>query len=346
MRLLFIKLKHIGDALLLTPTLTAVRARHPDAEIWVLVRKGTERILSGCPAIDEVLLAAPPERWARGLVDWRAGIANLLRIRGARFDWVFELGDGDRGRWVAALSGARTAATGHGVNLDWLARNAITHFSPHPWHNGHRVAKDYRTVGCFLPLPEEIPDLCFVRERTLPWPGGDGLEPFVVLHPGTRWLRKRWPSSRWMELGNRLGECGWNIVLSCGPDPAEIELSRELAAGIRGKVVSTLGTAGWAELAGLLYRAGLFVGVDTAAMHLAAACGCPTVAIFGPSVVDQWRPWKVSHRVVTADSPSAKTDEPNGITAVSVDAVWDACRSLWCEAGVTEKRVVSRDVRL
>ena len=58
MRLLFIKLKHIGDALIMTPMLTAVRARHPEAEIHVVVRHGTEGILAGCPAIDQ--LHTPP----------------------------------------------------------------------------------------------------------------------------------------------------------------------------------------------------------------------------------------------------------------------------------------------
>ena len=55
MRLLFIKLKHIGDSLLLTPTLTAARAAYPAAEIWVVVRRGCEGILVGCPAVDGVL---------------------------------------------------------------------------------------------------------------------------------------------------------------------------------------------------------------------------------------------------------------------------------------------------
>ena len=61
MRLLFVKLKHIGDSLLLTPTLAAVRAMYPQAEIWVVVREGSQGILSGCPAIDRLLTVAAPE---------------------------------------------------------------------------------------------------------------------------------------------------------------------------------------------------------------------------------------------------------------------------------------------
>jgi ADP-heptose:LPS heptosyltransferase len=53
------------------------------------------------------------------------------------------------------------------------------------------------------------------------------------------------------------------------------------------------------------------VGVDTAAMHLAAACQCPTVAIFGPSSVAEWRPWKVAHRLVLAH----RLVRPDGVAA-------------------------------
>ena len=61
MRLLFVKLKHIGDALIMTPALMAARAAYPRAEIWVVVRQGCEGILAGCPAIDRVLTTAAPE---------------------------------------------------------------------------------------------------------------------------------------------------------------------------------------------------------------------------------------------------------------------------------------------
>ena len=65
MRLLFLKPKHIGDALLLTPTLMAVKAGYPEAVIWVLVRRGTESILAGCPAIDRVVTTASAEAKGR-----------------------------------------------------------------------------------------------------------------------------------------------------------------------------------------------------------------------------------------------------------------------------------------
>ena len=107
MRILFIKLKHIGDALLLTPTLAATRKRYPEASIRVVVRKGCDGILEGCPAIDRLLTAVPPEPDKRSLLYWLPDVGLIRELRRQRFDYAFELSDGDRGRWISYLSRAR-----------------------------------------------------------------------------------------------------------------------------------------------------------------------------------------------------------------------------------------------
>ncbi|MCC7160041.1 MAG: hypothetical protein IT281_10980, partial [Ignavibacteria bacterium] len=72
--------------------------------------------------------------------------------------------------------------------------------------------------------------------------------------------------------------------------------------------ISTEGKTQWNHLAWLLYQARLFVGVDTAAMHLAAATGTPTVALFGPdSDARNWSPWKTPHRLIHFNSDDAST---------------------------------------
>ena len=97
--------------------------------------------------------------------------------------------------------------------------------------------------------------------------------------------------------------------------------------------------------AGVLHSARLFVGVDTAAMHLAAACACPTVAIFGLSSVVQWKPWKVPNRVLAGlaemDEWSAEmVRAENPILRVSVADAAAAARELVLEtaAAGTEAR--------
>lgn len=312
LRLLFVKLKHIGDALLLTPTLVAVKRAYPDAEIWVVVREGTEGILVGCPAIHRVVTVAPVESDRRSLGDfWRDARTGLL-LRRQRFDYAFELTDGDRGRWLAGMSGARHRCVNTSpspLNLWWgwwFNRRSLT-----PWMAGHRVEKDHSLVADFLPLPAEIPPLCFDRSRAAEPGFLRGRDDFVVLHPGARWVKKRWPKDHWIRLGHRLLERTRFIVVSCGPDDAERRLAAELvAAWGPERAASADGRLNWAQLAGGLYRARAFVGVDTAAMHLAAACQCPLVAIFGYSVVSQWRPWQAPHELINLAAGRDRSEWP------------------------------------
>ncbi len=324
MRLLFIKPKHIGDALLLTPTLTAARAAYPAAASWVVVRGGCEGILAGCPAVARGRTAAPAEASQRSPVAWLGDLRLALRCRRQRFDHAFELSDGDRGRWLASLSGARVrTANVAGGPLNWWWRRQFNSFSSFRWHEAHAVEKDYFTVHEALPLPRVLPPIAFARERTSEWTPAAGWTDFVVLHPGTRWQRKRWPLERWVAVAQALAETFPRLIISAGPDPDEVRDAAELERVLAGRAVSTAGRLNWAQLAGLLYRARLFVGVDTAAMHLAAACQTPIVALFGPSDERVWRPWQVRHELV---SPPGEVPHLRRMDDVSVAQVLAACR--------------------
>jgi heptosyltransferase-3 len=207
--------------------------------------------------------------------------------------------------------------------------NGIAHFN---WQTHHRVEKDFYTVHEFLPLKEPVPALVFEKSKTVPWAPAAELSDFVVIHPGTRWERKRWPEEKW------LATCSWllgktkNIVISAGPDAAEIILAQRLQCVLGNAVLSTQGQCNWAQLAGLLSRAKLFVGVDTAAMHLAAACQCPSVALFGPSTVHEWRPWQVRHVLIEPQEsnqiPGVVEDPRLAIRSIGVDPVKQACQKL------------------
>lgn len=299
MRLLFVKLRHIGDALLMTPTLAAVKQVMPRSEIWVVVRRGTEGILAGCPHIDELRTAMIPEHGAARDAHRGADRRLLGELRAARFEHAFELSNGDRGRWMTLLSGAR-GRTANVANRKFPAwwRHAFNRPSNSRRYGWHEVQRDFMTVGDILPLPAEIPPFRFDPGAMRPWKPAESLGEFAVIHAGTRWERKSWPEERWIEAGRAMLERVPNVVLSCGPDPRERALNQRLRAALGPQALSTDGTTDWRQLAWLLSRARLFAGVDTAAMHLAAACQCPTVTLFGGSKYFEWYPWRVRSLVV------------------------------------------------
>jgi heptosyltransferase-3 len=336
MRILLIKLKHIGDTLLLTPTIQGIRQSYPEAEIWVAVRKGTEDILAGCDAVDRVLTTAAPEKGNRKHLQWSDTWKLLKQIRSDRFDFVFELSDGDRGRILAQLSRSQIRATllNQG-KLNKLWRLTFNRLSSAQWRNGHSVEKDYSLVHEFLPLSKEIPTLQFTPTADEDFPNFDKPGDYLLFHPATRWRRKEWPIEYWETLGKRIiQEEQKSIVVSSGPASDEIEFSKELTKRLGEKASCTEGATSWRQLAGLIRNASCFIGVDTAAMHLAAACQCPTVALFGPSIVNLWKPWKTPNIVVTPELENAA--QPKTVTEIgkqemskiSPEQVWTAYQTL------------------
>lgn len=299
MKILFVKLKHIGDALLVTPTLTAVKAQYPDAEIWVVVRRGTESVLAGCPSIDRLLTSVAPEQTKRAISDWASELKLIRTLRQQHFDYAFELSDGDRGRFLTVLSGAKVRALNDvSGRLKNIWRPFFQSISRFDWRKSHSVEKDFYTVHDALPLELPIPPLAFVRPATAGWEPADRLGEFVVLHPASRWLRNRWPLEKWITVGRWLLERVPHLVISAGPHPDEIKLAQEIQIALGARAVSTEGKLSWAQLAGVLYRARLMVVGDTGALHLGAACQCPIVGLYRPGMVVHWSPWQTRYRAV------------------------------------------------
>ena len=185
--------------------------------------------------------------------------------------------------------------------------------------------RSYFTVHHALPLPAVVPPCVFARERTFDWPAAAGWTDFAVLHPGTRWQRKRWVRDRWLAVAGELAGTFSRLIISAGPDPEEVRDAAELERALVGRAVSTAGKLNWAQLAGLLHRASCFVGVDTAAMHLAAACQTPTVALFGPSDERVWHPWQTRYGLV---APPGDTPHLRRMADITVAQVLAACRRL------------------
>lgn len=118
--------------------------------------------------------------------------------------------------------------------------------------------------------------------------------PYVVMHPAALMDTKRWAAERFAELGGLMTKRGWSVVLTCGPNEEPIvgQVAGELPKSI---ILFGLSIP---ELAELIRGATLFIGNDSGPMHLAAAVGTPTIAVWGSSDSVRWRPWGVPHRVI------------------------------------------------
>jgi heptosyltransferase-3 len=160
---------------------------------------------------------------------------------------------------------------------------------------------------------------------------------FVHLHPASRWRFKCWPADRTAALIDRLAAAGERVVLTAAPSEPELELVRAIRAACRADTVDLSGQLTLKQLAALTGRAKLFVGVDSAPMHIAAAMGTPVVALFGPSGELEWGPWGVTSRVIVSEAHPCRPCGNDGcgggkvsecLTTLPVDRVFAAAREL------------------
>jgi heptosyltransferase-3 len=343
-RALVVKLRHHGDVLLTTPVFSALKRAAPQCEIDALVYEETKPMLAGHPAIDHV--HAIDRDWkrqgiaAQAAAEWRL----LAELRRRRYDLVIHLTEHRRGAWLARLLSPRWAVAP--ARADGFWRRSFTHLYAQPGHaRRHTVERNLdalRRLG--LTISPQGKQLTLVagageerRVEALMAEKGLEFNEFIQIHPTSRWLFKTWPAARVAALIDRLAEDGLTAVLTAAPDPKEMAFIGAVLATVHVPVVNLAGQLSLKELAVLSAQARLFVGVDSAPMHIAAAVDTPVVAIFGPSGELEWRPWGVPHRVVASDFHPCRPCGLDGcgggklsecLTTLPMERVLAACREL------------------
>ncbi|SDI49401.1 putative lipopolysaccharide heptosyltransferase III [Propionivibrio dicarboxylicus] len=310
-RVLVVKLRHHGDVLLSSPVFSVLKAHAPLADIDALVYADTADMLSQHPAIDQLHVIDP--RWKK-LGPWghiSAELQLLRALRARRYDLVIHLTNHPRGAWIARCCSARwSVAPRTGGRGRWW-QNAFSHFYPTPRHAlRHTVELNLdalRRLG-IQPTPDSrrlslVPGpAAETRVDALLQEIGISRQAFIHLHPASRWFFKCWTVDNMAALVDRLHAAGHAVVLSAAPDAEERRMIEAIQAKVATPAFSFAGQLSLKELAALAARARLFIGVDSAPMHIAAAMGTPVVALFGPSGDKEWGPWGVPHRVVASTS--------------------------------------------
>lgn len=291
-RILLIQLASIGDVLYTTPALSPFRARHPGAKIDLLTETEAAALVTGHPALDEVLVfdrGGAREQLLTGQGD--AALVSLAqlasRLRRNRYDWVVNLHTSPRSAALAAIAGGERAdgvvlydrcgvplVRGHaGIQHAFWMRTV----------DGRRAALDPVLSNAWTLLvaePEPRPTLVMTpgaqeRARTLV-----GEAPLLGVVPGANYRTRQWPAERFREAAGRIAArfSLKPVVLGAADQRALCE-----AACPEGGVV----VAGepLPVAAALLARARLVLTNDTGPLHMAAAAGVPAVVLAGPNWV-------------------------------------------------------------
>ncbi len=305
-RVLLIQLGDIGDVVWTEPTIRAFRESFPPIEVSLLARSGFGSLLETHPAVHRIFdVPAAEGGLFAGLA---AQIAFIGRLRQERFDVVFDLRAGDRGAALAWLTGAPVRVSHYYPRGIPFWRNPVfTHIvDPPPLETLHMgaVEQTLRIVREFdVDTADPVPKLYvseYVADRVsglLKDSGVEEAERWVTINPFSRWSYKEWPHDRWVPVLDRLWKRHRIAAVLVG-SPDEKGKAGEFASKLQSPAFNLVGRTTLAELAGVLARAVFHVGVDSAAPHIAAAVGVPTLTLYGPSDWRYWAPPGDRHRVV------------------------------------------------
>ena len=276
----------LGDVLLATPVVAALRRAFPQARIDFAVGPWARPMVAGNPHLDGLLDTGPV---GSGPFSWRDYLRLVKRIRAGRYEVCFVL---DRSPLLTLLP--YLAGVPHRVGLDSAGRGfPLTVPVPvKPKHEAELYLDTVRALGLAVERPrlEFYPaeeDRRRAEELLCGCQAPDSARPLVVIHPGgganpgMSLPAKRWPPERFSALAERFGAEGAQVLLVGGPE--EEKIAARIKSAMRHAPTDLTGRLSWGQLGALLERAALFIGHDTGAMHLAVASGTPVVALFGPS---------------------------------------------------------------
>jgi predicted lipopolysaccharide heptosyltransferase III len=329
-KILLIQLKRIGDLILTTPAIAAIRDALPTAKISLAVSRDGEQLLPAISGVERAfvmrgnLLDAP--KW--------------LGVGSRRFDYCVDFTHNDRAAYLALASGARHRITAKYVELQSKVRSRFyNRLLPCPVRVLH-------TIDYHLALLEPLGIRDASRELRLDLPaaamrsadellraaGIDG--DFLLLHPGSARSEKFWEPKRWAAVVNH-GRQAYNLPCVVTGARSALEQSHigEIKSANGEPFVDLSGKTDLLTLAALVKRARLLVTVDSAPMHFAAAFHTPQVALFGPTNPLHWRPLSPVAIVLQGDSgvplSEFRARQPRlPMNVISTEAVVNAMESL------------------
>lgn len=286
-KVLLIRLRSIGDTVLATPSLFALKRFLPNAQVDILVEDWVAPVLEAHPYIDNIVTLE------RGSLAVRAKVARQLRA--TRYDVVYNLHGGTTATLLTRATGAP-----HRVGYKtYQYAHLHNHQSPSSstlWsqEKTHSVEQQLALLGWTgVPVTDRPPtklgfsDESFSVVSARLNSSGLSDKNFALIHPAAAFATKQWAPENFARVVEFLADAGIASVAIAGPGEAEV-LNKLIGSTSTRLVTFDLTLP---QVSALASRASLFVGNDSGIAHIAAAIGTPSVVIFGSSNRAHWSPW-------------------------------------------------------
>lgn len=303
---LLIQLGDIGDVVLTMPALQVLRRRLSDQALVVCVREHARELAEDCQWIDGVISVDKTRRRPRDELAYQARF--LMNLRKFRFRTAIDLRTGSRGAIAAFLSGA-PCRIGRFANGAPFWRNRIFTHLVRPENELFQYAAEHNlnilapfglgwkdpVLSLAIREPRKKQAEAILREAGIP-----ANKPIAAVHPFSLWGYKEWRIEAWACLIHWLSiKKGYSVVIT--GSLSEQSRAQTLTKGLNGGAFNLAGKTTIGQLPAVLERCSFLIGVDTAALHIAAAVGLPTIGIFGPTSPVSWAPRGTRHCVVTKE---------------------------------------------
>lgn len=340
-RVLFIRLRNLGEAVLDTANLRALKRFRPDLEITTLVEAIYTDLFAADPDIAAIAL---PRKNTDNRSTFASRLGVIKEIRDRKFTAVINLHGGPTSAQLTFASGAKHRVApahfrnGYAYNLRVPPVDEILN-QPGISQRLHTVENQFAEFQ-WLGLPGEqaepthlhvAPAMLESANAKLAAAGIDPARPFAVLAPTNEFYTKRWMPERFAEVAEALAERELQIVMTGAPTDEQRAQMQAVQKATKKKLAS-LSSLTIGELVAVIAGAKLFVGNDSGPAHIAAAVKTPLVVMFGPASSVRWSPWRAPSELVQnpfACNPCSMYkceafDEPECIRSISVAQVMGA----------------------
>lgn len=332
-RILIVRTDRIGDVLLSTPVIKALRDSYPQAYIAMMVSPYAKEIVEGNPYLDEIIIYDKDYKHK----SWMRSIKFSQNLKKRKFDLALILHPTNRAHLVTFLSGIKRRI-GYERKLGFLLTDRIKHTK----QLGEKQESEYafdlvRYLGIepeakmpFMPIKQEsenwVEEL-FAAQGIIP------TDKLLGIHPAASCPSKIWPNERFVQVADRLTEkYGFKVIyLSGAKDSA---LVQKTVQQMRYPAINLAGKTSLSQLASILKRCALFISNDSGPVHIASAVGVPVISIFGRNQAGlspkRWGPLglrdKILHKEVGCIECLAHncTKQFACLRAISVDDVLNA----------------------
>jgi len=299
--ILLIQLKRIGDLILTTPAIAALRQEFPEANLTLVISQECAELAPAINGVDRILIMS------RSV----SGLGTFAAIARKKFDYCIDFTRNDRSALLSFLSRAQKRIVSFRVKMRSAIRaRAYNEFVQHRMRDRHTV--DYHLallepLGISTTSPRihlRLP--ARAREKA------DELRKiykianqFIIFHPGSARAEKLWDTQRWADVIDHAGQnYDLDLVLTGGKSELEQTHLAEIKSKVRRSVTDLSGQTDLLTLAALIGQARLLITVDSAPMHLAAATRTPQVILFGPTNPFHWQPREKTALILHGASPS------------------------------------------